>query len=240
MQVTTLKRLLVIFVLALFLASLAPAAISDRGRDGGYGHHMMGHKIKRADVPITVTDMTGDSTSFTVNGMAIEGKKGIVMVVTMDKPLTGKYNMTNDMAYVAHDPMAMGGMNIRVDKANNTTLPVAGASAVLGLEKIKVNYVSKDYSIAEFGRMSVYTPDGAVKTYDLEKPVKVIKSKGRKTVVWDAYPGFTKALADALKGGTTFPADAAPLKLMDYSASIESSTPMKVEDTKPMSMPPPS
>lgn len=225
----------------MFLAAMAPAAYSDHhwkdsGR-GGWHHKYMGKMIKRVDIPITVTGTSDSSTTFTMQGMAVEGRKGKVMVVTLDKPLTGKYNMTSDMAYVsmgdmAMDQMGMGGMNIRVDNASNSTLPVAGASAVLGLSDIRVEYKGRDYTIASFGKMSVYLPDGTVRSYDLEKPVKVIKSKERKTVVWDAYPGFTKALGDALKGGTTFPADAAPLKLTDYEASVMSSTPMTVSDTK--------
>lgn len=225
----------------MFLAAMAPAAYSDHhwkdsGR-GGWHHKHMGKMIKRVDIPITVTGTSDSSTTFTMQGMAVEGRKGKVMVVTLDKPLTGKYNMTSDMAYVstgdmAMDQMGMGGMNIRVDNASNSTLPVAGASAVLGLSDIRVEYKGRDYTIASFGKMSVYLPDGTVRSYDLEKPVKVIKSKERKTVVWDAYPGFTKALGDALKGGATFPADAAPLKLADYEASVMSSTPMTVSDTK--------
>ncbi len=222
----------------MFLAAMAPAAYSDhnlKGSDrGGWHHKHMGKMIKRVDIPITVTGTSDSSTTFTMQSMAFEGRKGKVMVVTLDKPLTGKYNMTSDMAYVSTGDMAMGmgGMNIRVDNASSSTLPVAGASAVLGLSDIRVEYKGKDYTIATFGKMSVYLPDGTVRSYDLEKPVKVIKSKERKTVVWDAYPGFTKALGDALKGGATFPADAAPISLTSYEASVMSSTPMTVSDTK--------
>lgn len=225
----------------MFLLAMAPAAYSDHhwkdSDRGGWHHKHMGKMIKRVNIPITVTGTSDNTATFTLQSMAFEGKKGKVMVVTLDKPLTGKYNMTSDMASIstgdmAMDHMGMGGMNIRVDNASSSTLPVAGASAVLGLSDIRIEYKGKDYTIASFGKMSVYLPDGTVRSYDLEKPVKVIKSKERKTVVWDAYPGFTKAIGDALKGGATFPADAAPLKLMDYEASVMSSTPMTVSDTR--------
>ncbi len=238
---TILKTLLAVAVLAMFLAAMAPAAYSDHhwkdsDRGGWHHKHMMGKMIKRVDIPITVTGTSDSSTTFTVQGMAIEGRKGKVMVVTLDKPLTGKYNMTSDMAYVstgdkAMDHMGMAGMNIRVDNASNSTLPVAGASAVLSISDIRVEHMGRDYTIANFGKMSIYLPDGTVRSYDLKKPVKVIKSMERKTVVWDAYPGFTKAMGDALKGGATFPADAAPLKLTDYEASVMSSMPMTVSDS---------
>jgi len=230
-------------MLAMFLAAMAPAAYSDHwgdSEDGGWHHGHMAGMVKRVDIPIAVTGTSDNSATFTVQGMAIEGKKGKVMVVTLDQPLTGKYNMTSDMAYISTGNMGkgMGGMNIRVDAANNSAIPVAGASAVLGLGGIHTEYMGKDYTIATFGKLSVYLPDGTARMYDLEKPVKVIKSKERKMVIWDAYPAFTKALADAMKGGATFPADAAPLKLTDYAASVMSGMPQRIGDTKPMAEPP--
>jgi hypothetical protein len=243
----TLKRLLAVLITIVCLAAFAPAALSlhwghGHGHEAGEGHHMMGRMIKSVDIPITVTGTSDNSAAFTVSGMTIEGMKGKTMAVTLDQPLTGKYNMTNDMAYVSTKgvgPMGGAGMTIRVDTANNTTIPVAGASAVLGLGDIRVKYHGKDYAIAEFGKMSVYLPDGTVRNYDLDKPVKVIKSKERKTVIWDAYPDFTRALSDSLKGGTTFPADAAPMKLTDYMASVASSTPMRVSEAEPTEAQPP-
>jgi len=232
----------------MFLAAMAPAAYSDHhwkdsDRGGWHHKHMMGKMIKRVDIPIIVTGTSDGSATFTVQGMAIEGRKGKVVVVTMDRPLMGNYNMTRDMAYVSIGDMAMdhrgmAGMNIRVDNASSSTLPVAGASAVLGISDIRVEYMGRDYTIASFGKMSVYLPDGTVRSYYLDRPVKVVKSMERKTVMWDAYPGFTKAMGDALKGGTTFPADAAPLKLTDYEASVMSSTPMTVSDARSAAVPP--
>lgn len=250
--------LLVVSVLAMFLAAMAPAAYSDQWKDsdrrkdsdhwkdsdqwkesgeGGWHHKRMSGMIKRIDIPITVTGMADNSATFTVQNMAIGGKKGKVMVITLDRPLTGKYNMTKDMAYVSTGDMAMdstgmGGMSIRVDTPKNATIPVAGASAILGLSDIRIEYMGKDYTVATFSKLSVYLPDGKVKTYHLEKPVKVVKSKERKSVAWDAYPGFTRALEDALKGGATFPADAMPLRMSDYAASVMSSKPMKLSDIK--------
>ena len=116
------------------------------------------------------------------------------------------------------------GMNIRVDSANSSTIKVAGTSAVLGLSDFNIECKTKDYTIASFSKMSVYLPDGTVRSYNLSRPVKVIKSMERKTAVWDAYPAFSKALGDALKGGTTFPADAAPVKVADYDLAVTGGT----------------
>lgn len=58
-------------------------------------------------------------------------------------------------------------------------------------------------------------------------------------VIWDAYPAFTQAMRDALQGGATFPADAAPLKLSDYDASLAGATPLNVEEAKASPSPTP-
>ncbi len=227
MQASTLRKILTIAVLAIFLLAIAPAAWSDMGGRGHQGYGAMGHKIKSIEVPITVTGTADNSTAFTLSAASIEGKMGKAAVVTLDKPLAGTYNTSSDMAFISTKDI--DGMNIRVDTANNVTLPVAGASAVLGIGRVRTEYRGKDLSISEFHRLSVHLPDGTVKAYDLEKPVKVIKSKERKTVVWDAYPGFTDALKGALSGGATFPADAAPMKVSDLISAEMGSTPTHVE-----------
>jgi len=229
-------------VLAVFLAATAPAAYSHHwaeSGEGGWHHKHMMHWIKRVDIPITITGTSSDSAKFTINKMAIEGKKGKVMVVTPDTPLSGSYNMSHDMAYISMGAMGMGhmgveGMNIRVDSVNNSSIPVAGASAVLGLSDFRIECKGKDYTIATFSKMSVYLPDGSVKSYNLSKPVKVIKSRERKMAVWDAYPAFSKALGDALKGGATFPASASPLKMANYDTAVSGSVEQTIGEAKPM------
>ncbi len=221
MQVT-LRKVLAVSVLAVFLLAMVPAAWSHMGRDYGYGRDRMGYKVKSIEVPITVTGTADNTTAFTVGAVSVAGRKDMAGVATFDKPLTGAYNMSGDMAYISLKDI--GGMNIRVDTASNATLPVAGVSAVLGIGKLKAEYRGKDLSITEFYKLYVHLPDGTVKAYDLEKPVKVIKSKERKAVVWDAYPGFTEALKAALSGGTAFPADAAPMKVSDLISAEKSAT----------------
>ncbi len=183
--------------------------------------------IKSIEVPITVTGTSGNTTTFTVSAASVTGKRGRAAMVTFDKPLAGAYNTSNDMAYISLKDV--DGMSIRVDTANNTTVPVAGASAVLGIGRIRSEYRGKDLSISEFHKLSAHLPDGSVRVYDLEKPVKVIKSKDRKAVVWDAYPGFTDALKSALASGATFPADAAPMKVSDLASAEMSAMPIRVE-----------
>jgi hypothetical protein len=229
-QTLTLRKIFAVSVLVVFLLAMVPAAWSDMGgrvRGEGYGYGKMGHKIKSIEVPITVTGTADNTTTFTFSAASIVGKKGKAGVVTFDKPLTGTYNMSSDMAYIS--TKGVDGMNIRVDAVNNTTLPVAGASAILDIGKVKTEYREKDLSISEFHRLSVHLPDGTVKTYVLEKPVKVIKDKERKTVVWDAYPGFTDILKGALSGGATFPANAAPMNVGDLVRAEKSATPTYVE-----------
>ena len=233
-----LKKILVVTVLVVFLLAMAPPAYSDAGsrwRSDEQGYGKMGHRIKSIEIPITVTGTSGNTTSFTFSTAAMAGKRGKAGVVTLDKPLTGSYDMGNDMAYIS--TKGIDGMNIRVDSAPNATLPVAGASAILGIGKIETEYREGGLSVSEFHRFSVHLPDGTVKAYELEKPVRVIKDKERKTMVWDAYPGFTDALKGALSGGATFPADAAPMKVGDLVKAEKTSSPTYVEP-KMRSMPP--
>ncbi len=231
MQALTLRKVFAVAVLAVFLLAMAPAAWSDTGHTWGRGYGKVGHKIKSIEVPIVVTGTAGDSTAFTISAAAIEGRRDKAAVVTLDRPLTGKYNSSSDMAFIS--TKGLDGMSLRIDTANNTTLPVAGASAVLGIGKVETEYRGKDLSISEFRKLSVHLPDGTVKAYVLEKPVKVIKSRDRKAVAWDAYPEFTNALKGALSGGATFPADAAPIKVSDLASAEAAASPARIAAPAP-------
>lgn len=242
MRIKTLKTIIAVLLTAVMLLAMAPAAYSldmhGAGCSGKWdGGHMMGHMIQRVDIPVTISGTSGNSTTYTVNAAAIKGKKSNAAVITFDKPLIGVYNSSNDMGYMS--TKSLDGMTIRIDTVKNSTLPVAGASAVMSVQDIKVKCKTRDYTITEFHRVVMHLPDGTVKAYDLEKPVTMIKSKDRKMVVTDANPAYTKALMDAFQGGSTFPAGTAPMSIQDLISSEASASSMKVGGMTPPAAAPP-
>jgi hypothetical protein len=80
--------------------------------------------------------------------------------------------------------------------------------------------ISKDKngSTMQFTGMSVYLPDGSVKSYTYTKPVQVVKSWKDKTARIIADATFWSNMQDALKGGAKFPANAAPVPLKTIDA----------------------
>lgn len=232
------KTIMAALMLAILLLAAVPAAYADDPHhdDAGCGCKGDGHdhRIQRIDIPVTVTDKSGPSTTYAVSDMAITGKRDKVAVITLDKPMTGVYNTSNDMGYMPTKDRA--GMDIRVDTVNNSSLPASGASAILSVGKLNIEYKGRDYSIVEFHKLAVHLPDGSVKAYFFEKPVKVLKSKDRKVVITDAYPGYTKALKEAFAGDQTF-SSAVPIQ--DLRRSEAGITEIVVVEPKMESVPPP-
>jgi hypothetical protein len=241
MRIKTLKTIMAVLLITAMLLAMAPAAYSHDmqgamcgGKWDGKG---VGHRVQRVDIPVMITGTSGNSTTYTVNAVAIKGKKDMVAVVTFDNPLKGVYNASNDMGYMS--TKNKDGMTIRVDTVNNSTLPVAGASAVMSVQHIRRECKTRDYTITSFDRVVMHMPDGTVKAYDLEKPVTMIKSKDRKMVITDANPAYTKALMDSLQGGSTFPTGTAPMPIQDLISSEASASSMNVGGMKPMAVAPP-
>jgi hypothetical protein len=218
-------------MMLIVLLSVVPAALSHGWHHGGMGGEgrRMGHMIQRIDMPITVTGTKDNTASFIVKNVAMVGHKDMAGVVTFDKPVKGAYNMTDNMAYMTN--AGATGMNIRVDDMNTSALPVAGSAGIMSMGNISVLYKGKDYAIMQFGKVSFHLPDGTVKSYDLDKPVKIVKSYERKSGVMDASPGFTNAIKDVFSGGKTFPADAPPMKVSDLMKTEAGKTAVRIADT---------
>ena len=125
-----------------------------------------------------------------------------------------------------------------VNTANNTSVPVAGTSAVMGLHDMKVLVKEKGYKIFQFDRLSFFLPNGAVMAYKLDRPVRVTADDDRKLVVIDAYPSFTRRLAEALKAGATFPAGAPPVPLNSLTMAKSVAMGVRVGYEKPVSVSP--
>lgn len=189
-----------------------------------------GQAPERIDIPIKVTGMAGNTTTFQVKDMAVRGMKDKAMIITFGNPLPGAYNLSNDMAYIS--TINANTMNINVTTPENASLDASGAMVVLSLTGIR-SLLNDDYHITEFKGLALHMPDGSVRTYKLDKPVKMINSKDRQMIIWDAYPSFTKTLADALKGGQTFPSGAAPVSIKSLADSEATVTPAQLAYAKP-------
>jgi hypothetical protein len=232
MQIKTLKSILAVLLTAAVLLSIAPAAYSMDMHGGKCSaRHMMGHGMKSIYIPIMVTGTKDNSTVYTVNSVAFKGMGDKAGVVTFDKPLMGVYNASRDMGFMP--TKGLDGMTIRIDTPNNSTLPVAGAAAVMTIKGIWKECKTRDYSISSFDSVVIHLPDGTVKAYNLAKPVTMIKSKDRKFVVTDANPDYTKALSDATRGGNVFAPGTPPMSVQDLINSEAGTSSMKPGSMNP-------
>jgi hypothetical protein len=126
-----------------------------------------------------------------------------------------------------------------VNARNNISVPVARASAVMGIHDLKTLLKEKSYKIFQFGQVTFFTSNGSAMNYRLDRPVKVIFDEDRKLVVMDAYPSFTRLLADVFRTGTTFPADALPVPLNSLMTAKSAAMAETVGYEKPAYVAPP-
>lgn len=212
MQRRTINILLAVFVTASLLLVLAPGALSQ-------GMHRGNNTTKAWNIDemysaIKVTGMTNNSASYDIMNAVIKSKEGKVGTMDFAKPIKGQYFFSNDTGFITmsnktgekdHKPMK--------GDYNNATIKVAGASAVMVKKNITVTKHDKNGFEMQFTGLSVYLPDGTVKSYKLSKPVIVSGSKDAKTMKVVGSPELRADIQDALKGGKTFPANAAPVSL---------------------------
>jgi hypothetical protein len=238
--------LALIAVITIMLALTAPALADeyakagdkpswDKGKGDRWGR--MGHEPKDVYMTIAVDGMTGNTVTFSVMNMAMKGKEDKAVLIMPSAPLTGTYNMTNDMGYISTASFMPATMTI--DAMNKTSVPVAGASAVMGMHDMKVIAKDKDYKVFKFGEVSFLTPNGTATTYKLDKPVRVTYSEDRKMVVMDAYPTFTQRMSEAFSTGAKFPADAKPVPITSLMKEKSAARAETVGYEKPAYVEPP-
>ncbi len=220
--------LALIAMASIMLAFSAPALADQYAGDGDKPsmdkgkYDRMGKEPKDVYMTIAVDGMTDNTATFSVMNMAMKGKEDKAVLIMPSAPLTGTYNMTNDMGYISTASFMPATMTI--DTVNKTSVPVAGASAVMGMHDMKVMVKDKDYKVFKFGEVSFLTPNGTAKTYKLDKPVRVIYSEDRKMVVMDAYPSFTQRMSEAFGAGDKFPADAMPMPITSLTKAKSAAT----------------
>ncbi len=200
-------------VLALLIAVI-PGAMADEGRgsgDRGWGRF---HEIERIDVVKVVTGKSDNTVTSQVTSLAITGKEGKAAVITFPTPLPVYYNTTYAMGYAS--TRGMDTADIAVRPIDNATLSVAGASLVATIWDVKVILDDKDYLIFEYRKLGIYLPDGTGHVFKLDRPVKVLYNKGRKSMTVDAYPAVAEIIGSYV-GTATFPSGAPPVKLGDIA-----------------------
>jgi hypothetical protein len=95
---------------------------------------------------------------------------------------------------------------------NSATINPSGASGIVALKNITMLKADNKTAEFQFTGVSVYLPDGSVKSYTFTTPVKVIKSwKDRTSKIEN--PAVIANLQDAFKSGAKFPANSAPVSL---------------------------
>lgn len=171
---------------------------------------------------VVVTGTDSESLTFNILNTVIKGKDGSVLSKDLTTPIQVQYFYSNDtVKHGVKDKAAYEELQgfSRTDY-NSATINVAGASAVIAAKNITVRKQdgSTEFQVAGF---SVYLPDGTAKSYKLDTPVKAVISREKKTTTVAGNPQFRAALQDALKGGTKFPANAAPIKIKDIDAKIK-------------------
>jgi hypothetical protein len=128
-----------------------------------------------------------------------------------------------------HRPMAMGnrspgergpppgGQRPVMGYYNNSTINVAGATAVVAMKNITgMTHLGNRTVQFQFTDMLVYLPDGSTTTHKLSTPVTVTIAGG--TITVKANPDVRGILQGFIGSGNRFPANAGPVKLMDIDA----------------------
>jgi hypothetical protein len=196
----------------------------EKMRGDRMGYERMHKAPKDIYMAVTAGGLTGDTATFGVNSIGMMGKDDMAVVATPGAPLTGTYNVSSDMGYISTASFLPA--TFVVDTASNTSMPVAGSSAIIGLHGIKTLTKEKGYKVAQFSSVSVYTPGGTVKFFKLDRPVKVTHSMDRKMIVIDAYPSFTKRMSSVFSssGGMAFTASDQSVTIASLMAADRTAT----------------
>jgi type 1 fimbria pilin len=212
-----MKTLAVLAAGSLLILAIAGAASQATGTPGWYGLR----NIDEVYHVIKVTGIKNDSCTFDIMSAAVKGKDGKVTMMDFSKPVSAEYFFTTGKIAFSPKERAPGARPkpVTVDYAN-ASLKVAGASAVLAVKDITVLKHDRNETELQFGGLSVYLPDGTIKSYPYSPPVKVVWAKADMTATISGNPSFVNDLREALKGGATFPASAPPLPLKNVDAAV--------------------
>lgn len=195
---------------------------------------------------ISAKNVTGTSATFDVIGQAIRTADGRATARNFTRPMTGEYFFDNDTAIISggdrpprgeramagprgrHRAMEAGnrspgergpppgGPRPVMGYYNNTTLDVAGATAVVAMKNITgFTYGNRTHQF-QFTDMPVYLPDGSATTHKLSTPVTV--TMANRTITVKANPEVRSIMQGFIGSGNRFPTNAGPVKLTDIDA----------------------
>ena len=157
-------------------------------------------------------------TTLNIMNAAIKDKSGNVTLLNFTKPVSARFYSSNN-TFVVTKPEKMTGERKKPMKTdyNSATINPSGASGVVALKNITMLKMDNKTAEFQFSGLSVYLPDGSVKSYTFTTPVKAVKSWKDMTTKID-NPAVIADMQDALKGGAKFPANAAPVSLKTVDA----------------------
>lgn len=169
-----------------------------------------------------VTGVSGDSVTLNVLNTVVKNKDGSVLTKDLTPPTPVQYFYANDtVKFGAQNRMTLGELQGYTREDYNTaTINAAGASAVMAAKHVGVSM--KDGGIEfQITGFSVYLPDGTVKTYKFDTPLKASMALGSTTMTTTGNPQLKAAVQDIAKEGAKFPANAAPIKIKDIDAKMK-------------------
>lgn len=148
------------------------------------------------------------------------GDKDIAIVATYNRPLMKTVNISTGTGVISIEDALPA--TATIDYANRSSIPVAGANAVVVLQQFEISGVAMENDDINFqvGSINVYLPDGTTKAMKLDKPVRMSMSLDRMKMRVDASPALASKVAELFENGATFPADATPARLNDILAAI--------------------
>lgn len=225
MQYKALITLLAALTAVVVLAAVA-AAMPEESQDTTSAADMSDLAAmampKAVMMTISAGNMTDGNMTFTVPYAARVQQmdnKEIAIVATYNKPLSGSSNASTGIGMISMEDALPA--TATIDYVNRTSIPVAGANAVVALQDFKMTGGSKGkgtYNF-QFGSITVYLPDGTAKTMKLEKPVRMSVSVSQMKLSIEAHPALAGMMAGLFKSGTVFPAGSAPVRLNDILAA---------------------
>jgi len=176
---------------------------------------------KAVMMTITAGNMTGGNMSFSVPyGAKVfrMDSKEIAAVATYNKPLTGTCNVSTGRGMITMSDALPA--TAAIDYANKSSMPVAGANAVVALQDFRMTGASggKGKYDFQFGTVTVYLPNGTGRTMKLAQPVRMSVSLDQMKMTIAGNPTMANMMAGMLKPGVTFPAGASPVRVNDILA----------------------
>lgn len=211
---------LAFFAMASLLLALSAGAVA-QGQDQKKLETLNPMNMDTMYHTYVVTDKSGDSVTFNILNSVIKNKDGSILAKDLTPPTPVQYFYANDtLVFGAQNRMTLGELQGYAREDYDTaTINVAGASGVMAAKHMDT--AMKDGAIQfQVPGFSVYLPDGTVKTYTFDTPLKASMSPGITTMTTKGNPQLTAALKELATLDTKFPANAAPVKIKDIDAKM--------------------